>query len=80
MLRKPAFFAAQLARDSQREAFLAQQRVAAVTAADRPDRVVLRKMTDEAALRIEIERAMQAAIEISGLAEHDRALRVPSGS
>ena len=54
----------------QRETFLAEQRVAAVAAADRPDRVVLREMADEAPLGIEIERAMQSAVEIVGIAQH----------
>ena len=42
--------------------FLLKQDVAAVTGANRDDRVVLRKMTDEAPLRIDIEQRMHPAV------------------
>ena len=45
--------------------FLLEQHIAAVTGADRNDRVVLRKMADEPALRIHIEQRMEAAIAIA---------------
>ena len=38
----------------KRETFLAQQNIAAVTGADRNNRVVLRKMADETPRRIDI--------------------------
>ena len=44
--------------------FFAEQDVAAVTGADGDDRVVLRKMADEAALRVDVEQRMDAAIEL----------------
>ena len=52
----------QIRTDAQGETFFAQQNVAAVTGADRDDRVVLRKMADEPPLRIDIEQRMHAAI------------------
>ncbi len=55
--------------DSQREAFLAQQRVAAVAAAGGPDGVVLRKMTNQTPLGIQVERAMKSLVEVVGGAE-----------
>src|SRR5208282_4684708 len=70
VLRKPAFLATLPTRDSQRHAFLAQQGVAAVAGADRPDGVVLRKMADEPAVGIDVERAVNAAAEVVAVAEH----------
>ena len=55
MLGEPALLLRQIGADAQGETFLAQQNVAAVAGADRDDRVVLREMADEAALRIDIE-------------------------
>ena len=57
------------AGDSQRETFLAEQRVAAVAAANRDDRVVLREVANQAALGIQVERAVNSAIEVGGLAQ-----------
>ena len=69
VLGEPAFVAAEHARDSKRETFLAEQRVAAVAAADRDDRVVLREVANQAALGIQIERAMNSAVEVVGVAK-----------
>ena len=55
VLGHPALLSREIRTDAQRETFFAQQDVAAVTGADRDNRVVLRKMTDEAPLRIDIE-------------------------
>ena len=63
VLGQPALFAREIGTDPQRETFLAQQHVAAVTRTDRNDRVVLREMADQAALRIHIEHGMHAAIQ-----------------
>src|SRR5208282_167778 len=68
VLGEPAFVAAERTCDSKRETFLAEQCVAAVAAADRDDRVVLREVANQAALGIKIERAMNSAIEIARLA------------
>ncbi len=46
----------------KRETFLAQQDIAAVTGADRDDRVVLREMADPAAIGIDVEQRMHPAI------------------
>ena len=54
--------AGEIGTDAQRETFLAQQNISAVTGADRDDGVVLREMTDETALRIHIEQRMHAAV------------------
>ena len=48
---------AMVAGDAQREALLAEQRVAAVAGADAPDRVLLGEVHDEAALRARGRRA-----------------------
>ena len=55
VLGHPALSARQIRTYPQGETLLAQQNVAAITGADRNDRVVLRKMTDEAALWIYIQ-------------------------
>ncbi len=62
VLGKPALLARKIGTDPEREAFLAQQNVSAVTGADRNDRVVLRKMADQPAIGIHIEERMDAAI------------------
>ena len=46
VLGHPALFAREIGTDAERETFLAKQHVAAVTGADRDDRVVLREMAD----------------------------------
>ena len=62
VLGEPALLAREIRTDAQRETFLAQQNIAAVTGADRDDRVVLRKMTDEPPIRIHIEQRMHTTI------------------
>ena len=47
-------------RDPQREALLAEQRVAAVAGADAPDRAVLGEVQDEAAIGREVADASGA--------------------
>ena len=69
MLREPALGAAEPRADAQREAFLAEERVAAVAAADRPNRVVLREVTDETLLGVEVERRVEPAVEVGRVAE-----------
>ncbi len=69
VLGEPAFLASDSGGDTERQALLAEQRVAAVAAADRPDRVVLGEVADEAALGIQVERGVQAAIEVVAVAE-----------
>ncbi len=66
MLGKPAFAAGADARQPERMTLLSKQGVAAVTGADAPDQVLVRKMADIAALGIEISGAMQAAHEFGG--------------
>ncbi len=63
VLGEPAFYACLPARDAQRMAFLAKERVAAVTRAETHDRELLGKMHDEAALGIEIARRVQSLDE-----------------
>ena len=72
VLGEPALLPREIRADAQRETFLAQQHVAAVTGADRNDRVVLREMADEAALGIHIEQRMHAAIPFAVLARPRR--------
>src|SRR6185436_19759446 len=54
VLGEPALFARLHAGDAQREALLAEQRVAAIPGADRPDGLLLREVRDVAALRREV--------------------------
>ena len=51
VLGEPALLFREIGGDAERETFLAQEDVAAVTGADRDDGVVLREMADPAALR-----------------------------
>ena len=69
VLGEPAFVARLIAREAKREAFLAEQRVAAVAGSDRPHRVLFRKMDDEAAIGAEIAQRVQALREVVGFAE-----------
>src|SRR5947208_71687 len=62
MLGEPALFARQIRAYTQSKTFLAQQNVTAVTGTDGNDRVVLWKMTDESALRIDVQQRMHAAV------------------
>ena len=52
MFRQPAFTARQNAAETQREALLAEQRVAAVAAAERRDHVVARDVRNECLVRV----------------------------
>src|SRR4030095_1609459 len=61
MLGEPALLLAELAGNPQRETFFCQQRVTAIARADAPDGVILRIMTNEAALDVEIGLGMQTA-------------------
>ena len=68
---------AEIGADAQREALFPEQHIAAVAGADRDDRVVLRKMADEAALRIDIEQQwtprLKSASLVAELIERDLA-------
>ncbi len=64
MLSEPALFLRQVRTDAQGETFFTQQNVAAVTGADRNNRVVLWKMTDEAALGANIQQRMRATVPL----------------
>ena len=70
LLREPA-------RQAQRHALLAEQRVAAVARADRPDGVLLGEVHDEAAIGTEIAERVQAAREVVGRCRGDRAPAAP---
>jgi hypothetical protein len=59
---EPALFARKVRTDAQRQAFFRKEDVSAVTGANRDDRVILRKMTNEAPLRIDIEQRMHPAV------------------
>src|SRR5207237_1560548 len=59
---EPALFARKVRTDAQRQAFFRKEDVSAVTGANRDDRIILRKMTNEAPLRIDIEQRMHAAV------------------
>src|SRR5205814_4795291 len=59
---KPALFARKVRTDAQRQTFFREEDVSAVTRTDRDDRIVLRKMTNEASLRIDIEQRMHPAV------------------
>src|SRR5262249_3818535 len=69
MLGHPALFASHTAGNAQREALLAEQRVAAVAGADTPGQLFLRKVDDIAAHRVEITERMQAGNKIGGRAK-----------
>src|SRR5205814_7813392 len=55
VLCHPSLCARQIRTDAQGETFFTQQNVAAITRADRNNRVVLWKMADEAPLRVHIQ-------------------------
>ncbi len=69
VFRHPTFFAREKGADAQRETLFPQERVSAVSRSDRENRVVLGKMTDVTAVRMNIEHAVQAAIEIGALTQ-----------
>ena len=64
VLGQPALLLGQEGADAQGETFLAQQNVAAVVGGGGDDGVVLREMGDVAVLGIQVQHAMQAAVEI----------------
>ncbi len=55
--------------DSQRETFLAQQRVAAITRAETPNQFFFGEMHDESALGIEIAGRMHARHKVAGISK-----------
>ena len=57
------------ARQAQRHALLAEQRVAAVSRSDRPDGVVFGEVHDEAALGVEVAERVQAVREVVRIAQ-----------
>ncbi len=68
MLSHPALFATEEGGDTQREALLAEQHVAAVTGVDAPDGVVLREVNDIAVLLIELRLGVQTLDKVAALA------------
>ena len=62
VLGHPALLARERRGDPQREALLAEERVAAVAGADAPDRALLREVHDEAAIRATGRRASAARV------------------
>ena len=61
---EPAFAAAQPGTDAECQTFFAEQDVAAIIRAYGDDRIVVRKVADEAVVRVNIEHAMQPAVEM----------------
>ena len=54
MLSHPAFFSAEVGRDTESKALLAEKNVSAVTGVDRPDGVVFRELADVAVFFVEV--------------------------
>jgi hypothetical protein len=69
VLGEPALAAGHVARDAEGEALLAEERVAAVAGADRPDEPLLREVHDEAALGVEVAERVQALHVVVGGAQ-----------
>ena len=69
VLGEPALVLPKPAADAERQALLAEEGVAAVAGAEAPDGVVFGEVTDVAALGIDVAGAVQAAIEVVGVAE-----------
>ena len=69
VLGEPAFLAAEIRTNAQRQALLPQQHVAAVVGADRNDRVVLRKVAMKRRSGFRSSMLCKTAIEIVTLAE-----------
>ena len=65
MLGHPALVAAEVGRDAQRKALLAQQHVSAVAGVDRPDGVVLGEVADVSVVLIHRRAGMQALDEVA---------------
>ena len=69
MFRHPSFFSAEVGRDAERKALLAEQDVSAVAGVDRPDGVVLREMADVAVLLVELRLRVKTLDETGVVAE-----------
>ena len=69
VLGHPALVARERRGDPQREALLAEQRVAAVAGADAPDRALFREVHDEAAVGREVAERVEPRDEVLGAAE-----------
>ena len=69
MLGQPALVAGHRRGDAQREALLAEKRVAAVAGADAPDRALLGEVHDEAAVGREVAERVQPRHEVLAGAE-----------
>ena len=65
MLGEPALFAREIGTNTQSKTFFTQQNVTAVTGANGDDCIVLRKMTDEPALRIDIKQGVHPTVPLS---------------
>ena len=68
VLGEPTLVARLIARDAQRVALLAEQRVAAVAAAEALDGELLGEVHDEAAVRVELAGRVQSLDELAALA------------
>ena len=66
MLSHPAFVLALVGSDTQSEALLAQQNVAAVSGVDGADGVLFRELNNVSLFRIDVSFGMQAADEVVG--------------
>ena len=69
MFCHPAFTAAEIRTDPQRETLLTEQHIPAVVGAHGNDCVIVRKMRDVTAIGVHVQHAMQAAIEIVAVAK-----------
>ncbi len=79
MFRHPAFFAALIRRDTQRETLFAQQHVSAITGVDAPDGVVLREMADITVVFVNIGFGMQSLHKIAAVAQRVDTRRADAG-
>lgn len=69
MLGEPALLVALPGGDAQGETLLAEQRVAAIPRAHRPDGVVLGEVADEAPLGVAVAHRVHPAVEVIAVAE-----------
>ena len=69
MLGKPAFLSAEVRRDTQRKALLAQKHIAAVAGVHGNDGVVLREVADIALLGVDVALAVQTADPVLAVAQ-----------
>ena len=79
MLSHPAFFPALVGGDAQREAFFAQQNVAAVCRVHGNDGVVLGEVADIALFGVNVALAVQAAHPVVAVAQHVQHLFAHAG-